>query len=70
MAQTIYRTYTKSSKEVVWFWQAVRSFDKEKRTRLLQFVTGSSRVPMGGFKDLIGIAKEFTSLFFFFFFFF
>lgn len=53
-AQAIYRTYKKTDREVVWFWQAVRSFDKEKRTRLLQFVTGSCRVPMGGFKDLVG----------------
>ena len=32
----------------------MRSLEPEKRARLLQFVTGSSRVPMTGFKDLIG----------------
>jgi E3 ubiquitin ligase SMURF1/2 len=34
--------------------QAVESYDDEKRARLLQFVTGSSRVPLDGFKALQG----------------
>ena len=34
--------------------QAVRAYDDEKRARLLQFVTGSSRVPLEGFKALQG----------------
>ena len=36
------------------FIQAVQSYDDEKRARLLQFVTGSSRVPLEGFKALQG----------------
>ena len=39
---------------VKWFWKAVESFDEERRARLLQFVTGSSRVPLQGFKALQG----------------
>ncbi|XP_071509511.1 E3 ubiquitin-protein ligase SMURF2-like [Diadema setosum] len=39
---------------VKWFWQAVDSFDEEKRARLLQFVTGTSKVPLEGFKALQG----------------
>lgn len=50
----IYRHYTKFSKQVVWFWQFVRAADNEKRTRLLQFVTGTCRVPVGGFGELMG----------------
>ena len=34
--------------------QAVLSFSNEMRARLLQFVTGTSRVPMNGFKELYG----------------
>uniref|UniRef100_A0A8C8IWY8 E3 ubiquitin-protein ligase n=1 Tax=Oncorhynchus tshawytscha TaxID=74940 RepID=A0A8C8IWY8_ONCTS len=37
---------------VKWFWKAVESYDEERRARLLQFVTGSSRVPLQGFKAL------------------
>ncbi|XP_030750487.1 E3 ubiquitin-protein ligase SMURF2 [Sitophilus oryzae] len=39
---------------VQWFWQVVESYSEEMRARLLQFVTGSSRVPLQGFKALQG----------------
>ncbi|XP_071539952.1 E3 ubiquitin-protein ligase wwp-1 isoform X1 [Panulirus ornatus] len=51
---TIYRHYNRSSKQVIWFWQFVREIDNEKRARLLQFVTGTCRVPVGGFAELMG----------------
>uniref|UniRef100_A0A4W4F1B1 E3 ubiquitin-protein ligase n=1 Tax=Electrophorus electricus TaxID=8005 RepID=A0A4W4F1B1_ELEEL len=51
---TIYRHYTRSSKQIVWFWQFVKEMDNEKRMRLLQFVTGTCRLPVGGFTDLMG----------------
>uniref|UniRef100_A0A3B1K9U6 E3 ubiquitin-protein ligase n=1 Tax=Astyanax mexicanus TaxID=7994 RepID=A0A3B1K9U6_ASTMX len=47
---------TPDSNIVKWFWRAVESFDEERRARLLQFVTGSSRVPLQGFKALQGAA--------------
>ncbi|KAF2900726.1 hypothetical protein ILUMI_05467, partial [Ignelater luminosus] len=39
---------------IQWFWRVVLSFSNEMRSRLLQFVTGTSRVPMNGFKELYG----------------
>jgi E3 ubiquitin ligase SMURF1/2 len=39
---------------VKWFWQIVEIYNAEMRARLLQFVTGSSRVPLQGFKALQG----------------
>uniref|UniRef100_A0A8C2HN71 NEDD4-like E3 ubiquitin-protein ligase WWP2 n=1 Tax=Cyprinus carpio TaxID=7962 RepID=A0A8C2HN71_CYPCA len=51
---TIYRHYTKNSKQIHWFWQVVKEMDNEKRIRLLQFVTGTCRLPGGGFAELIG----------------
>ncbi|VDI61096.1 E3 ubiquitin ligase SMURF1/2 [Mytilus galloprovincialis] len=39
---------------VKWFWKAADGFSDEMRARLLQFVTGSSRVPLQGFKALQG----------------
>ncbi|CAB1350401.1 unnamed protein product, partial [Coregonus sp. 'balchen'] len=44
------------SNVVRWFWEAVESFTEERRGRLLQFVTGSTRVPLQGFKALQGSA--------------
>jgi len=40
--------------QVIWFWRIVSRYDEEMRARLLQFVTGSSRVPLQGFKALQG----------------
>lgn len=49
------RRYTAEDDPVRWFWRCVRDeFDAEKRARLLQFATGTSRVPVNGFKDLQG----------------
>ena len=39
---------------VRWFWQIVSQYSDERRAQLLQFVTGSSRVPLEGFKALQG----------------
>ncbi|KAG6454484.1 E3 ubiquitin-protein ligase SMURF2 [Manduca sexta] len=39
---------------VGWFWEIVEEFDAEMRARLLQFVTGSRRVPLAGFRALQG----------------
>jgi len=35
-----------------WFWEIIGSWTFEEKSRLLQFVTGSSRVPVQGFKGL------------------
>uniref|UniRef100_A0A8C3T0A0 E3 ubiquitin-protein ligase n=1 Tax=Chelydra serpentina TaxID=8475 RepID=A0A8C3T0A0_CHESE len=51
---TTYRHYTRTSKQIMWFWQFVKEIDNEKRMRLLQFVTGTCRLPVGGFADLMG----------------
>lgn len=41
-------------KEVVeWFWQVLKGFSDEERARLLQFATGSSHVPVEGFRALM-----------------
>lgn len=34
--------------------QCIQSWDAEQKSRLLQFATGTSRIPVNGFKDLQG----------------
>ncbi|XP_028659209.1 NEDD4-like E3 ubiquitin-protein ligase WWP1 [Erpetoichthys calabaricus] len=51
---TIYRHYTRNSKQIIWFWQFVKEMDNEVRLRLMQFVTGTCRLPLGGFAELMG----------------
>ncbi|XP_040595934.1 E3 ubiquitin-protein ligase NEDD4 isoform X3 [Mesocricetus auratus] len=46
--------YSMNHQVIHWFWKAVLMMDSEKRIRLLQFVTGTSRVPMNGFAELYG----------------
>ncbi|XP_074474586.1 E3 ubiquitin-protein ligase NEDD4 isoform X2 [Sebastes fasciatus] len=47
-------SYSSNHAVIQWFWKTVLLMDSEKRIRLLQFVTGTSRVPMNGFKELYG----------------
>lgn len=66
---TEYQNYTSSSPQIQWFWRAVRSFSQEERAKLIQFATGTSKVPLEGFAHLQGssglqkfqIHKEFSS---------
>ncbi|KAK4476301.1 hypothetical protein MN116_001503 [Schistosoma mekongi] len=51
---TVYLKYTRSSKQIIWFWKLVRKLDNEHRARLLQFVTGTCHLPLGGFSELTG----------------
>ncbi|XP_065829938.1 E3 ubiquitin-protein ligase HACE1-like isoform X2 [Oscarella lobularis] len=39
---------------IKWFWELMASFDRKVQVQVLQFVTGSSRVPLGGFANLVG----------------
>ncbi|KAF9013244.1 hypothetical protein BDQ17DRAFT_1536926 [Cyathus striatus] len=51
---TDYRGYEKNDQVIEWFWKCIRSWPDERKSRLLQFTTGTSRVPVNGFKDLQG----------------
>jgi len=50
---TEYRGALKKSHKVVkWFWEVTASLPQEQQARLLQFCTGTSRVPVSGFRCL------------------
>jgi len=52
---TEYHKYTESSLQIQWFWRALRSFEQADRAKFLQFVTGTSKVPLQGFANLEGM---------------
>ncbi|XP_039153200.1 E3 ubiquitin-protein ligase HUWE1 isoform X2 [Drosophila simulans] len=54
-ANTEYHKYTSKSAQIQWFWRALRSFDQADRAKFLQFVTGTSKVPLQGFGSLEGM---------------
>jgi HECT-domain (ubiquitin-transferase) len=68
-ANTDYYNYTKDSQVILWLWEVLYEFSHEERAEFLQFVTGSSKVPLEGFKALPGLGglqkfqihKSFTS---------
>ena len=50
---TKYRApYNKSHPVVGWFWEILRELSEKQLSRLLQFCTGSARVPIKGFREL------------------
>ncbi|KAK4489970.1 hypothetical protein RD792_000624 [Penstemon davidsonii] len=53
---TEYSGYSVASPSIQWFWEVVQGFSKEDKARLLQFVTGTSKVPLEGFSALQGIS--------------
>jgi len=46
----------------VWLFEVLETWDNQERAEFLQFVTGSSKVPVEGFKGLMGMggAQKFT----------
>ncbi|KAL5225432.1 hypothetical protein ABZP36_012071 [Zizania latifolia] len=55
-ANTEYSGYNIASPVIQWFWEIVQGFSKEDKARFLQFVTGTSKVPLEGFSALQGIS--------------
>ena len=49
---TEYVGYKKTDKLIKNFWEILYTFSQDDLSKFLQFVTGSSRVPIGGFKSL------------------
>ncbi|XP_071445079.1 E3 ubiquitin-protein ligase HUWE1 isoform X2 [Hetaerina americana] len=54
-SNTEYHKYQASSLQIKWFWRALRSFEQADRAKFLQFVTGTSKVPLQGFAALEGM---------------
>jgi E3 ubiquitin-protein ligase HUWE1 len=55
MVNTEYHTYTATSRQIRWFWNVLRGFTAEDLALFLQFVTGTSKVPLDGFASLQGM---------------
>ena len=52
---TEYVNYSKDSPTIRYFWEVLNSFDEQTKAGFLQFVTGTSKVPLEGFGSLKGI---------------
>jgi E3 ubiquitin-protein ligase HUWE1 len=47
--------YTKDSPQIQWFWEVLAAMDSSEIGLFLQFVTGCSKIPLDGFKNLQGM---------------
>ena len=52
---TEYNGYRPADKEIGWFWNIMFSLSRSDKAEFLQFVTGSSKVPLAGFSELQGM---------------
>ena len=54
-ANTQYTNYTENTMVIQWFWEIMNEFTNQEKAEFLQFVTGSSKVPIEGFSALQGM---------------
>jgi E3 ubiquitin-protein ligase HUWE1 len=52
---TEYVGWRATDKEIGWFWNIMFSLSRNEKAAFLQFVTGSSKVPLAGFAELQGM---------------
>lgn len=52
---TDYQGWRVTDKEIQWFWNVLFSLSRNEKASFLQFVTGSSKVPLAGFGELPGM---------------
>jgi E3 ubiquitin-protein ligase HUWE1 len=49
--QTIYDSpYSPEHMAIKWFWNIVKELDQEQLGKFLQYCTGSTRIPVNGFR--------------------
>lgn len=41
--------------QIIWFWEVLAAMDSSEIGLFLQFVTGCSKIPLEGFKNLQGM---------------
>jgi E3 ubiquitin-protein ligase HUWE1 len=54
-ANTEYHHYKLSDPQIIWFWKIMHALTRSQKASFLQFVTGSSKVPLEGFSQLQGM---------------
>eukprot|EP00918_Siedleckia_nematoides_P015819 GHVU01034184.1.p1 GENE.GHVU01034184.1~~GHVU01034184.1.p1 ORF type:complete len:613 (+),score=132.88 GHVU01034184.1:200-1840(+) len=54
-ANTEYSNYSPDDQVIRWFWEVLGELGQTHLASFLQFITGTSRVPLGGFRTLQGV---------------
>lgn len=59
-ANCITQNFAPGSRVIHWFWEVISELENQDLALLVQFITGTSKVPLGGFKNLQVIHHEFV----------
>jgi len=46
-----FRTYSQNDQIIIWLWEVLEEFSPDQLTSFYYFVSGSTKVPFGGFKE-------------------
>ncbi len=49
---TVYKEYEPTDQVIIWFWDIVSKLDQNQLRNLLHYCTGSTKIPLSGFKYL------------------
>ena len=61
MQNTVYKEpYSAGDQVIKWFWMVLGTYTQEQLSRLVQFTTGTSRIPAGGFSVLESNRGEYS----------
>jgi len=52
---TDYSGYSPADQIIVWFWEIVTEYSQEDLAKLVQFITGTSKIPVEGFAMMTGM---------------
>lgn len=52
---TDYSGYNPTDQIIVWFWEVVSEYSQEELAKLVQFITGTSKIPVEGFSQIVGM---------------
>lgn len=52
---TDYSGYAPGDQIIQWFWEIVEGYSQEDLAKLVQFITGTSKIPVEGFSQLVGM---------------
>lgn len=50
-----YHGYTPLDQVIQWFWEILEEYTSEDLAKLIQFITGTSKIPLEGFSKLQGM---------------
>lgn len=52
---TDYAGYQPNDPQIIWYWEILEEYSSEELAHLIQFITGTSKIPLEGFSQIQGM---------------